>query len=239
MRRSLLLAITLLFALTSAQAQTPVYGYKVVATFPHATSSYTEGFFYLNGLFYEGTGMKGHSQVLVIEPATGQVVKHLDLDPQYFGEGIVDWGANLYEWTWQAHLGFVYNRTTLQRLATFTYTGEGWGMTHDSAHIITDDGTAVIRFRDPKDFHEVRNILVTDQGAPSKAKSTPTSGTPTASPASLPATATSSPGSIAPASSRPCSNSTPKPSSTASPTTPSTTASSSPAKNGPPSSRSN
>jgi glutamine cyclotransferase len=165
MRRALL-ALALLLALASAHAQTPVYTYKVVSTFPHATSSYTEGFFYLNGLFYEGTGMKGHSQVLVTEPVTGQIVQHLDLAPLYFGEGIVDWGPNLYEWTWQAHLGFVYNRTTLQRLATFTYTGEGWGMTHDSAHIITDDGTAVIRFRDPKDFHEVRNILVTDQGAP-------------------------------------------------------------------------
>ena len=165
MRRILLLALTLLFALTTAHAQTPVYTYKVVATFPHATSSYTEGFFYLNGLFYEGTGTKGHSQVLVYDSA-GHIKQHIDLAPQYFGEGIVDWGANLYEWTWQAHLGFVYNRSTLQRLASFTYTGEGWGMTHDAAHIITSDGSAILRFRDPKDFHEVRNITVTDQGAP-------------------------------------------------------------------------
>ena len=168
MRRALLLALTILFALSSAQAQTnptPVYGYKVIATFPHSTSSYTEGFFYLNGLFYEGTGIKGHSQILVYDP-TGHVKQHLDLAPQYFGEGIVNWGPNLYEWTWQAHIGFVYNRATLHPLARFTYTGEGWGMTHDGTHILTDDGTAIIRFRDPKDFHEVRNITVTDQGSP-------------------------------------------------------------------------
>jgi glutaminyl-peptide cyclotransferase len=166
MRRALLLTLTLLFAVLSARAQTPVYGYKVVATFPHATSSYTEGFFYLNGLFYEGTGIKGHSQILVTDPATGRITQHLDLAPQYFGEGIVDWGSNLYEWTWQTHLGFVYNRATLHKLANFTYTGEGWGMTHDTTHIITSDGTAILRFRDPKDFHEVRNITVTDQGSP-------------------------------------------------------------------------
>jgi glutamine cyclotransferase len=166
MRRALLLALALLFSLVSAQAQTPVYGYKVVATFPHATSSYTEGFFYLDGHFYEGTGRKGQSQILVTDPATGHVVQHVDLAPQYFGEGIVDWHQNLYEWTWQAHLGFVDNRSTLKPLAQFTYTGEGWGMTHDAAHIITSDGTAILRFRDPKDFHEVRNITVTDQGAP-------------------------------------------------------------------------
>jgi len=169
MRRALLLALTLLFALPSAQTQnspTPVYGYKVVATFPHATTSYTEGFFYLNGLFYEGTGLKGHSQILVTDPATGRITQHLDLAPQYFGEGIVDWGSNLYEWTWQTNIGFVYNRATLQKLANFTYTGEGWGMTHNATHIITSDGTATLRFRDPKDFHEVRNLTVTDQGSP-------------------------------------------------------------------------
>jgi len=165
MRRALLLLLTLLLTATAA-AQTPIDGYKVVATFPHATTSYTEGFFYLNGHFYEGTGLKGHSQILVTDPATGNVLQHLDVAPQYFGEGIVDWGSNLYEWTWQSHIGFVYDRATLHPLAQFTYTGEGWGMTHDATHIITDDGTAIIRFRDPKDFHEVRNITVTDQGAP-------------------------------------------------------------------------
>jgi glutamine cyclotransferase len=169
MRRAILLALTLLLALSSAPAQTsptPVYSYKVVATFPHSTSSYTEGFFYLNGLFYEGTGIKGHSQILVTDPATGRITQHIDLAPQYFGEGIVDWGSNLYEWTWQSHLGFVYDRATLRPLAQFTYTGEGWGMTHDATHIITSDGTSTLRFRDPKDFHEVRSLTVTDRGAP-------------------------------------------------------------------------
>ena len=169
MRRAFLLALTLLLALPSAPAQTsptPVYTYKVVATFPHATTSYTEGFFYRNGLFYEGTGLKGHSQILVTDPATGTIKQHLDLAPQYFGEGIVDWGPNLYQWTWQTNTGFVYNRATLHPLAHFTYTGEGWGMTHDGAHLITSDGTATLRFRDPKDFHEVRSITVTDQGTP-------------------------------------------------------------------------
>jgi glutamine cyclotransferase len=41
----------------------PVMGYKVVAKYPHSTDSYTEGFFYLDGLFYEGTGLNGHSAI--------------------------------------------------------------------------------------------------------------------------------------------------------------------------------
>jgi glutamine cyclotransferase len=91
-----------------AKAAAPVEGYRVVATFPHSTASYTEGFFYLNGMFYEGTGMEGRSGVVVTDPATGRVSQRHDLGPQYFGEGIVDWGPNVYEWTWKSHVCFVY-----------------------------------------------------------------------------------------------------------------------------------
>jgi glutamine cyclotransferase len=163
---SLRLAAGILAALlpSACFGAAPVYGYKVVAKYPHSTSSYTEGFFYLNGLFYEGTGLKGHSQLLVTDPATGQVTQHVDLPPQYFGEGIVDWGPNILEWTWQTHIGFVYDRFSLRVVAQFQYTGEGWGMTHTSRELITSDGTSTLRFRDPKTFAETRHITVTDAG---------------------------------------------------------------------------
>lgn len=140
----------------------PIAGYKVVAKYPHSTESYTEGFFYLDGLFYEGTGLKGHSAVIATQPETGKVVQQLDLPPQYFGEGIVNWGPNLYEWTWQSHICFVYDRFSLRPVKQFTYTGEGWGMTRTAKEIITSDGTATLRFRDPATFRETRHIVVKD-----------------------------------------------------------------------------
>jgi glutamine cyclotransferase len=140
----------------------PVSSYKVVAEFPHSTDSYTEGFFYRDGLFYEGTGLKGSSAVLVIEPETGKVMQRRDLPQQFFGEGIVDWGADIYEWTWQSHLCFVYDRFSLRLLKQLPYTGEGWGMTRSATEIITSDGTATLRFRDPISFRETRHILVKD-----------------------------------------------------------------------------
>ncbi len=144
----------------------PVDGYKVIAKYPHSTGSYTEGFFYLNGLFYEGTGMKGRSALMAIDPATGNVRQRVDLPAQYFGEGIVDWGPNLYEWTWQSHVCFVYDRFSLRLVKHFSYTGEGWGMTRTTKEIITSDGTATLRFRDPETFREKRHIVVKDDGRP-------------------------------------------------------------------------
>jgi glutamine cyclotransferase len=140
----------------------PVAGYKVVATYPHSTDSYTEGLFYLDGLFYESTGLKGHSEVMAIQPETGKPLQHLDLPPQYFGEGIVNWGPNLYEWTWQSHIGFVYDRFSLRPIRQFTYTGEGWGMTRTASEIITSDGSDTLRFRDPVTFKETHHIVVKD-----------------------------------------------------------------------------
>lgn len=156
--------LALLTALMGAHAEVgaPVAGYKIVAKYPHSTSSYTEGFFYLNGLFYEGTGLSGRSALMAIKPETGRPLQQVQLDSQYFGEGIVDWGPNLYEWTWQSHVGFIYDRFSMRPIRQFTYNGEGWGMTRTDKEIITSDGTAVLRFRDPETFKETRHIEVRD-----------------------------------------------------------------------------
>ncbi len=146
----------------ACRAAVTVSTYRVVAQYPHSTASYTEGFFYRDGLFYEGTGLNGHSAVLAVEPASGKVVQRIDLPPQYFGEGIVDWGPNIYEWTWQSHVCFVYDRFSLRQIRQFSYTGEGWGMTRTTKEIITSDGSSTLRFRNPETFTEMRHITVHD-----------------------------------------------------------------------------
>jgi glutaminyl-peptide cyclotransferase len=143
-------------------AAAPIYTYKVVAKYPHSTNNYTEGFFYRDGHFYEGTGLNGHSAILVTEPKTGKLLQHRDMPSQYFGEGIVDWGSNVIEWTWQTHIGFVLDRTTLQIVRQFHYDGEGWGMTRTANELITSDGTATLRFRNPDTFDETHHIVVKD-----------------------------------------------------------------------------
>ncbi len=157
-----LAAVCLAACLQTAKAAAPMLGYKVVATYPHSTESYTEGFLYLDGLFYEGTGIAGHSALLAIQPATGAPVQKRSLPPEYFGEGIVDWGPNIYQWTWKSHVCFVYDRFSLRPIRQFTYTGEGWGMTRTAKELITSDGTSTLTFRDPNTFQPTRHIVVKD-----------------------------------------------------------------------------
>jgi glutaminyl-peptide cyclotransferase len=161
-RRSAVVVLAACLAFADSAVAAPVLGYKVVAKYPHSTESYTEGFFYLDGLFYEGTGIAGHSALLAIEPATGRVVQKRELSAQYFGEGIVDWGANVYQWTWKSQICFVYDRFSLRPVRQFTYDGDGWGMTRTAKEIITSDGSATLRFRDPLTFRETHHIVVKD-----------------------------------------------------------------------------
>jgi glutamine cyclotransferase len=162
--RSLVFLVAVANVGCASASSAPVASYTVIAKYPHSTASYTEGFFYLDGLFYEGTGLEGHSQLLAVQPATGQPRQHIDLPPQYFGEGIVDWGSTIYEWTWKSHVCFVYDRFTLRVVKQFSYEGEGWGMTRTTTELITSDGSDTLRFRDPANFKVKREIVVRDGG---------------------------------------------------------------------------
>jgi glutamine cyclotransferase len=160
--RRFLAGLAMAGVLFASAAAAPVMGYKIVARYPHSTQSYTEGFLYLDGLFYEGTGIEGQSALLAIEPKTGKPLQKREMAPEYFGEGIVDWGPNIYQWTWKSEICFVYDRFSLRPVKQFRYTGEGWGMTRTAKELITSDGSATLRFRDPETFQETHHIVVKD-----------------------------------------------------------------------------
>ena len=88
------------------------------------------------------------------------------LDQKYFGEGIAVWKQSLIQITWQAEIGFVYDLATFQRVKTFNYTGEGWGLTHDGTRIIMSDGSSSLRFLDPVTLRETGRLAVKDAGQP-------------------------------------------------------------------------
>lgn len=148
----------------SQVTQTPVYTYRVVHTYPHDRSAFTQGLVFHDGYLYEGTGMEGRSVVRKVRLETGELVQEVRLDRQHFGEGIAIAGEKLIQLTWTSGVAFVYDRATLALQRTFRYSGEGWGLTSDDRHLIMSDGSATLRFWDPQTFHEVRRLEVRDQG---------------------------------------------------------------------------
>lgn len=149
-------------------ANLPIFGYTIQHVYPHDPRAFTQGLQYANGILYEGTGLNGRSSIRKVKLETGEVLQQRDVSAAYFGEGIVVWQSVLIELTWRSQIAFVYDRDTFSPQRTFSYAGEGWGLTHDAEHLIMSDGSAALRILDPATFAERRRIQVTAGGVPVK-----------------------------------------------------------------------
>ncbi len=153
-------------AVCHAQGEVPRYGYKVVNSYPHDATAFTQGLLFDNGSLYESTGLNGASSVRKVDLEGGQVVKKHNISRRYFGEGLVNWNGKLYVLTWRKQTGFVLDQNTFRVERQFYYRGEGWGITKNSDHLIMSDGTDKLRFLDPESFNEVKEVSVTLNGNP-------------------------------------------------------------------------
>lgn len=154
------LVFTLLPGALAAAA--PEYGYRIVRTFPHDISAFTEGLEFRAGYFYESTGEYGSSSLRKVEVETGRVVQRLALSPSVFGEGLTVLNQKIVQLTYRGGLGFVYSQADFRLQRTFRYEGEGWGLTNDGSTLYMTDGTSEIRCLDPLTLKEQRRIQVHD-----------------------------------------------------------------------------
>jgi len=164
---AILAVLLVLFCLDSRNPGTSeTYTYEVINTFPHDQKAFTQGLVFENGVLYEGTGLPGRSTLRKVELETGRVLKMHKLSPEFFGEGITVYGDNIIQLTYEANVGFVYDKDTFELLRKFNYSTEGWGITHNGTHLIMSDGTPKLYFLDPETFEQVSRIIVYDHNIP-------------------------------------------------------------------------
>ena len=165
-RLALLLIVLALFAASGSFAQSHPDSYRIVHVYPHDAEAFTQGLVYVSGTLYESTGLFGRSTLRAEDLKTGSVLQRVEVPKEYFAEGLTDWQGRLIQLTWKSHTGFIYDPFSFHLIRSFHYDGEGWGLTQDGHDLILSDGTATLRFLDPKDFHEVRRATVTENGRP-------------------------------------------------------------------------
>lgn len=143
-----------------ADSAPDIYTFNVINTYPHDKKAYTQGLEYHNGFLYEGTGRNGTSYLRKVELETGKVLQQHDLDAQYFGEGITILHDKIYQLTWKAGKGFIYDLNSFELIKEFPYTKsrEGWGLTNNGSHLIKTDGTERIWFLNPDTLLEEKYI---------------------------------------------------------------------------------
>jgi len=156
---------------TTKNTSAPIINYTYVNSFPHDTNSFTEGFLIHNGELYESTGAtdvlpQTKSLFGIVDSATGIIDTKVELDRTvYFGEGITFLNDKVYQLTYQAKIGFIYDAITFKELGTFKLpSNEGWGMTTDGKDLIMSDGSANIYFLDAGNCSVKKTISVADNG---------------------------------------------------------------------------
>lgn len=171
MRLAAILVVTAVLACaptTDAQRRpAPVQTYKLIATFPHDTTSFTQGLVFHDGQLYESTGLEGESTLRRVDITSGKTLQRIDVPSRYFAEGLAMVGDELLQLTWRSKIGFVYDRATFTQKRTFKYDTEGWGICYDGAsRLVMSDGSDTLTFLDPKTFAPGKTLRVKDAGTP-------------------------------------------------------------------------
>jgi len=140
----------------------PIWRHDVVRAYPHDRKAFTQGLLFRDGALFESTGLNGESSLRLVDLATGRVTRRVSVDRRYFAEGLAAWGPTLVQLTWETGIALVYDRATFKLLRTFTYQGEGWGLTDDGRQLVMSDGSSTLRFLDPVTFAVTRRVTVTE-----------------------------------------------------------------------------
>ncbi len=160
---SALLAVFFAVLLIVAYSKTEpekTYSIKVLNTFPHDKEAFTQGLVFDNGYLYESTGLHGRSSIRKVEIRTGKVLKKTVIPKKFFGEGITIFNNKIYQLTWRAKTGFIYDKESLENIGSFNYQTQGWGITHDDKNLILSDGSSNLYFLDPDSFETVKVLSV-------------------------------------------------------------------------------
>ena len=165
---SIVIAFFIVFIFSSISAQNksapPRSVPLVIRTIPHDTKAFTQGFLWYKGFLYESTGQYGLSSLRCIDPADGRIMKNIPV-PEVFAEGLCRMDSFLVQLTWKERAAIRYSISGFAMKGSFSYDGEGWGLTSDGTSYIMSNGSDTLYFRN-KHFSIVKKVAVKNSGKP-------------------------------------------------------------------------
>jgi glutamine cyclotransferase len=158
--------------------QAQVMTVEVINEYPHDVAAFTQGLIWHEGSLYESTGQRGESSLREVNPTTGEVIRRIPVSrPEeqltgdnaqndYFAEGLTLVGNQLIQLTWTEGEAFVYDLATFERVNTFNYTSQGWGICHDGRYLYMSDSSQYLAIHEADTFELIGRMLVTLNGQP-------------------------------------------------------------------------
>jgi len=139
--------------------------FEIIETIPHDTGAYTQGLEIANDRLFESTGLRGASSIREVDIETGEVVRIVAVD-EVFAEGLTIVDDTAIQLTWKAGVAYRYDLETFERIDTYTYEGEGWGLCDDGERLVMSNGTPTLQFRDRDDFSLLGTVEVRYDNVP-------------------------------------------------------------------------
>lgn len=126
--------------------QLPVIKPIILDRIPHDPEAFTQGLVYKDGFLYESTGLYGKSSLRKID-LNGNIQLKVPFT-EGFGEGLALYNQELVQLSWREGLAVRYSYPQLERIGTFTYDGEGWGLCSNADHFVMSNGSGTLYIRD-------------------------------------------------------------------------------------------
>ena len=139
--------------------------YEIIKEYKHDQKAYTQGLEFYKNILYESTGLNGKSSLRKVDLNNGEILKVLNLNYEYFAEGLTILNDKIYQLTWKNRIGFIYD-LDFNKIGSFNYNKsiEGWGLTNDGEYIYKSDGTSKIWRLNPDTLEEIDFIdVMTDK----------------------------------------------------------------------------
>lgn len=139
--------------------------YEIIREYNHDKNAYTQGLEFYGNSLYESTGLNGKSSLRKVDLNNGEILKVLNLNYEYFAEGLTILNDKIFQLTWRNKIGFIYD-LDFNKIGSFDYDKsiEGWGLTNDGEYIYKSDGTSKIWKLDPDTLEEIDFIdVMTDK----------------------------------------------------------------------------
>lgn len=159
--------------LAKSDTKSPIVKPKIISwrktgEYPHDSSAFTQGFeVWGQTYFLESVGQYGRSELRRVEKKTGVIANRVQLDPEYFAEGVTNLDGNIFQLTWRE--GVILHWVFKQKpgfvlKSKNAWSGEGWGLTKGQGSLWVSNGTSQISEVDSKTLKQRRSVSVTLMG---------------------------------------------------------------------------
>tara|TARA_Y100001935_G_scaffold44274_4_gene36264 strand:- start:609 stop:1529 length:921 start_codon:yes stop_codon:yes gene_type:complete len=156
---ALVLMSILLLPVSSAS-----YSHDLISTINHDSDAFTQGLEIQDGRMFESTGLYGKSQLREISIADGSLLRHVDLPPTVFGEGLTIIEDRILVLTWKSGIIMEFYRDNFTKIRDHELIGEGWGMCSFDDRVIVSNGTDRLAILDPSSLATIGNLEVRGLG---------------------------------------------------------------------------